>query len=53
VTPVVTNENGEVEKYKVIVANIGDSRAVVGKDGKGVALSDDHKPSSPIEQKKN
>jgi len=52
VTPEVTNENGEVEKFKVVVANVGDSRAIVGKDGKGVALTEDHKPSSPIEQKR-
>jgi len=52
VTPELTNENGDVVKYKVVVANIGDSRAIVGKDGKGVALTEDHKPSSPLEQKR-
>jgi len=52
ITPHFSTENGEADKYNVIVANIGDSRAIVGKDGRVVALTEDHKPNSPIEQKR-
>lgn len=33
-----------------ICANAGDSRSVLCRDGKAVALSEDHKPESPIEE---
>lgn len=32
------------------VANAGDSRSVLCREGKAVALSEDHKPDSPIEE---
>lgn len=31
------------------VANAGDSRSVLCREGKAIALSEDHKPDSPIE----
>lgn len=36
-------------RKKVFVANAGDSRAVMGKGGKAVPLSFDHKPENQIE----
>lgn len=41
-----------VTKNKIFVANVGDSRAIVNKDGKAVALSWDHKPSVPSEKER-
>jgi len=35
---------------EVVVANIGDSRALLIRDGKAVALSEDHKPENPVER---
>ena len=37
------------ELSKLYVANAGDSRCVMGKDGKAVEMSVDHKPESQIE----
>ena len=37
---------------KIIVANAGDSRCVMGKAGKAVPLSFDHKPESEVEIKR-
>jgi len=52
VNPVI-DEAGNVENYQVIVGNIGDSRAVLGKpNGDSFALSEDHKPGNTIEQKR-
>ena len=41
-----------VTKNKIFCANVGDSRAIVNKDGKAVALSWDHKPSIPSEKER-
>ena len=35
---------------KLICANAGDSRCVVGANKRAVALSEDHKPTGPIEK---
>lgn len=35
--------------YKLTVGNIGDSRALIGRAGQTIALTDDHKPGNPIE----
>jgi serine/threonine protein phosphatase PrpC len=37
------------ERKKIFVANAGDSRAVMGKKGKAVPLSFDHKPENEVE----
>mmetsp|Transcript_16606 Transcript_16606/g.26325 ORF Transcript_16606/g.26325 Transcript_16606/m.26325 type:complete len:295 (-) Transcript_16606:72-956(-) len=34
------------------IANLGDSRAVLGTGGRAVALSKDHKPGDPVERKR-
>ncbi len=39
-------------KYKIIIANVGDSRAVISKNGKAIQLSTDHKPCNPAEQER-
>lgn len=48
------DENGDVKNYKLIVGNIGDSRAVLGSNQSGVfnfaPLSEDHKPNNLNEQ---
>ncbi len=38
-----------VDGVKVIAGNVGDSRAVMSRDGSAVALTDDHKASRPDE----
>jgi serine/threonine protein phosphatase PrpC len=35
-----------------IVANAGDSRSVLCREGKAIGLSEDHKPDSPIEEER-
>lgn len=37
---------------KLYCANAGDSRSVLSRSGKSVALSFDHKPSNPEEEKR-
>ena len=37
---------------KLICANAGDSRCIVGANKKALALSEDHKPTDPIEKER-
>ena len=37
---------------RIVVANAGDSRAVLCRGGWAVPLSEDHKPSDPLEQRR-
>jgi len=37
-------------RREVVVANVGDSRALLIRDGKAIALSEDHKPENPTER---
>jgi len=49
-TLVETKETENGVKYKIIVANIGDSRSVLGRNGTSISLSEDHKPNNSLEQ---
>jgi len=49
---VETKETEGGVQYNVRVGNIGDSRSVLGRNGKAISLSEDHKPSNPSEQKR-
>lgn len=40
----------DFDAREVLVANIGDSRAVLVRNGKALALSEDHKPENPEER---
>ena len=59
------NENGEIKDssgscgiilmikdHKCIIANVGDSRMVIFKNGKIFFTTEDHKPDSPVEKKR-
>lgn len=48
---VVADVNG-VDGYDLTIANIGDSRALLGRGGKTVELTEDHKPTNVGEQKR-
>jgi len=48
--PIETPEG--VITHKITVGNIGDSRAILGKNNEGIPLSEDHKPNSPEEQQR-
>lgn len=39
-----------IDKRRLLVANVGDSRAVLSKDGVAVQLSIDHEPGNPTEK---
>lgn len=41
-----------ITPLQLIVANAGDSRAVLCRNGRAIALSEDHKPNSAIEKKR-
>jgi len=51
-TIVETKDTENGVKYKIVVGNIGDSRSVLGRGGKSLSLSEDHKPNNPSEQKR-
>lgn len=40
------------DDVRVTVANVGDSRAILCRDGRAVAMSDDHKPDRPDEARR-
>ena len=43
---------GGSSRRTIISANVGDSRAIVGRRGRAVQLTRDHKPSDPIERRR-
>lgn len=45
-----TPEEGAGQTYKLTIANIGDSRALLCRAGETVALTEDHKPTNEIER---
>jgi serine/threonine protein phosphatase PrpC len=42
----------DFSKQEIVVANIGDSRAILVRDGKDIPLSEDHKPENPEEKER-
>jgi len=51
ITQPIQNEEGVVVNYNLVVGNIGDSRAVLGRNSsEAKALSEDHKPNLEKEQ---
>jgi len=51
-TLIETKETENGVQYKISVANIGDSRSVLGRNGTSISLSEDHKPNNTLEQKR-
>lgn len=39
-------------RSQIVVSNTGDSRAIVCREGRAVALSEDHKPEDPVEYRR-
>ncbi|KAL6058644.1 Protein phosphatase 2C 2 [Balamuthia mandrillaris] len=42
----------DTQKQEVLVANLGDSRCVLSRNGEAVAMSRDHKPTDPTEMER-
>lgn len=47
---IVDTEGGAGTPYKLTIANVGDSRALLGRAGTTVALTEDHKPTNSEEK---
>lgn len=53
VQPITDEKDAEKRKFKVLIGNVGDSRAIIMKpDGTVISLTEDHKPENPQERKR-